>query len=579
MLRRSVIDFRIIALAVALTGNILFAQTYWSVETLAGNGLNEWTGEGVFSKTAGVGQGFSLEYHPGQNRLYLCLLDLDDTEPVNRIAYIDLNNETVHTFIGDGTWGFVDSISRTSARVSGPGSMAFDAAGNLFFTEFRGNRVMELHATTDEVYHICGKGPGVGSAILNFNLSNSGLGYYQADQIGSWAPLGMAISPADGMVYWVEFATIKRLNSITGIVEIFCGDTVVGSEMAIDGDIAAFEQQIDPLGSITFDAAGNLFFATLSHTIQRIDVTSKEITTVVGLADNDGYNGDGPVASTMLDQPYGLKFAPNGVLHWVEKENGMVRKLENDSVITVIGKAAVGIGNINQNYNGEHINADSVRMRPYDLEFGPNGEIFVMDFKNYRVRKFYQCTSPQFAGVSKSDFQLCHGDSVEIFIDGTLGSAIQWTLTAASCDSLAIDSSNNSAPSVWVKAKRGSKYFVATQTAAPGCNVQHICHDLEIDTECNNEFHVFSPNSDGVNDFVHLRIAEIYPDNIVNVVNRYGDIIHTIQDYDNLSNVWAGERVVGGNAKEGTYYILFQGFVEGQVEEYAAQSNWVQLIR
>jgi len=543
-------------------------NSFWTVKTFAGNGGNTWSGDGVMAESAAIGQGYSIEYDPATNRLYICTGDYLNEEPTNRVSYVDVAGGTIHNFLGNGMHGHMDSVPRTTAQVVWPGSIAIDDTGNFYVTEFYGNRVLKIKASDDMVYDVSGKNED----ILTFG-DVTALAFAESEQIGNWTPLGIAQSPLDGMMYWAEFAVIRRLNYSTGKVEIVVGDTT-SSALAPNGAPAIFNQEIDPVGAIAFDPTGNyLYFSSISDVIQRIDFASNTIETVVGTG-NYGYNGDGLALSTDLYDPYGLKFGPDGNLWWVEKNNGFVRKLVGDSVITVLGKSHFGYGSPNQDYNGELINADSVRMRPYDLEFGPDGEIYVMDFKNFRVRKFFECYPATLAGLNY-DHQPCPGDTVQIQVDGNLGSALNWYLTEGSTLGPILDSGIV----LKVAVQAGVNYFVTSKGAVNQCGLTDAVLPLDFTiggTGCEDHFTIFTPNDDGINDYLHIKLAEKYPVNKVRILNRNGDIVSSIDDYNNLDKSWDGANP-RGRVSPGTYFILFSGNPETASEH--EETYWIELIR
>lgn len=73
----------------------------------------------------------------------------------------------------------------------------------------------------------------------------------------------------------------------------------------------------------------------------------------------------------------------------------------------------------------------------------------------------------------------------------------------------------------------------------------------------------FSPNSDGINDFWHIEHIEYYPENVVTIYNRWGDMVFQIENYDNTSNVFSGtanmKTKMGADIlPSGTYFFNIQ---------------------
>ncbi len=71
----------------------------------------------------------------------------------------------------------------------------------------------------------------------------------------------------------------------------------------------------------------------------------------------------------------------------------------------------------------------------------------------------------------------------------------------------------------------------------------------------------FSPDGDGINDSFYIENIENYPNNNVQIFNRWGNKIFEVQGYDNQSRKWSGESNIGliigsQDVPAGTYYYL-----------------------
>lgn len=65
-------------------------------------------------------------------------------------------------------------------------------------------------------------------------------------------------------------------------------------------------------------------------------------------------------------------------------------------------------------------------------------------------------------------------------------------------------------------------------------------------------YSAFTPNADGDNDFFYIGNIQKYPDNVLKIYNRYGQIIYTSAGYN---NDWDGS-YQGNNVPTGTYFYL-----------------------
>jgi len=73
----------------------------------------------------------------------------------------------------------------------------------------------------------------------------------------------------------------------------------------------------------------------------------------------------------------------------------------------------------------------------------------------------------------------------------------------------------------------------------------------------------FSPDGDGINEYWHIDNIEYYPENMVTIYNRWGDLVFQIENYDNASNVFRGEanrmtQLGADNLPSGTYFFTIQ---------------------
>ncbi|MEJ1222657.1 Calx-beta domain-containing protein [Sediminicola sp. 1XM1-17] len=83
-------------------------------------------------------------------------------------------------------------------------------------------------------------------------------------------------------------------------------------------------------------------------------------------------------------------------------------------------------------------------------------------------------------------------------------------------------------------------------------------------------FNQFSPNGDGINDILIINDIETYPNNTLEIYDRYGNQVLSITGYDNS---WTGEGD-NGELPKGTYfYILDLG------EGSEVRKGWIQIIR
>ena len=90
--------------------------------------------------------------------------------------------------------------------------------------------------------------------------------------------------------------------------------------------------------------------------------------------------------------------------------------------------------------------------------------------------------------------------------------------------------------------------------------------------ECGFFFNQFSPNGDGTNDRLWINCLESYPDNWIEIYNRYGNLVFEARNMT-PDNTWDGTRN-NQEVPDGTYfYILDLG------DGSEIQKGWIQIIR
>ncbi|MBA3899779.1 MAG: gliding motility-associated C-terminal domain-containing protein [Bacteroidetes bacterium] len=77
-----------------------------------------------------------------------------------------------------------------------------------------------------------------------------------------------------------------------------------------------------------------------------------------------------------------------------------------------------------------------------------------------------------------------------------------------------------------------------------------------VNEECREFFTGFSPNNDGINDWWKIPLCNCYPSNSVTIVNRWGNEVWKIDDYDNETRVFTGQNMNGNELPDGTYYYI-----------------------
>jgi uncharacterized protein (TIGR03437 family) len=200
--------------------------------------------------------------------------------------------------------------------------------------------------------------------------------------------------------------------------------TVAGANNAGDGGSALSAALSQPEG-VAIDTAGNVYVADAAANRVRIVAPDGTIQTFAGTG-VAGFAGDGgPAAAAQLNQPYGLAFDTDGNLYIADLGNGRVRKVSVAGVIqTIAGGGAFPAAN--QGQGGPATSAQL--MQPRNVTLTPGGILYISDFGANQVYEVAgDSTLTLVAGTGLAGFS---GDSTSALLaqlNAPAGLAIDYT--------------------------------------------------------------------------------------------------------------------------------------------------------
>lgn len=150
-----------------------------------------------------------------------------------------------------------------------------------------------------------------------------------------------------------------------------------------------------PGGSITLGPDGTLYVSdTFNHCVRKIspgsdgvvgdgDGAEEIITTLAGTCTKAGSSGDGgPAAAALLNQPEDLEFGPDGKLYVADTGNHVVRRIDLGT-----GKIDRIAGNGTRGFSGDYGSPLQAQLdTPYGLAFDAAGNLYIADSFNNRIR-------------------------------------------------------------------------------------------------------------------------------------------------------------------------------------------------
>lgn len=349
--------------------------------------------------------------------------------PDGTLYILDWNNHRVRSLPGDGTIRHVAGRGELGGTLDDPANDDFnhptglliDASGTkLTIAAWHNSKLRTINLTTGGISDQCGDGRrayfGDGGPALTASLD---------------LPASIAHAPNGDLVIMDQANQVIRKIDAAGTISRIAGKCVVdalpptgggpcaagvdpvacpgGSGKFTCGPMATcaapctpsyagdegpamelrmgqpFGQSADPAGRITYDAAGNLYFAdSANQVIRKIDTAgiSHRIAGTPGVA---GHSGDGgPATAATLSSPVDLAIAPDGTLYFTDVYNHCVRAIAPSGTISTI------VGHCGESgYDGDGgPPADAHLKLPYGIELA-NGVLYVADSGNHVIRSVH----------------------------------------------------------------------------------------------------------------------------------------------------------------------------------------------
>jgi DNA-binding beta-propeller fold protein YncE len=247
----------------------------------------------------------------------------------SRIKKIQLGGGALIDVCGNGRRGFGgDGGPAEAATLDLPVGVAFDLAGNLLIADQANQMIRKVDRATHVITTIAGIGHCADAINPNPCVLNDG---GPALMGGFHFPIGQAASPggriavgADGSIYVADTGNfrVRRIDP-DGMIDTFAGNGAWG--FAGDGGPAR-EAQLGRLTDVAVAADGSLFIADTDNSCIRVVTPDGNIATFAGRCGQRGFAGDnGPATAALLDRPYGVELGPKGEVYVADTHNQRIR--------------------------------------------------------------------------------------------------------------------------------------------------------------------------------------------------------------------------------------------------------------
>jgi uncharacterized protein (TIGR03437 family) len=275
------------------------------VSTIAGNGTAGYGGDGASGPAAQLNAPVGVAVDAAGN---VFIADSGN----NRVRKVSASG-AISTVAGNGSAGSTgDGGAASSAELNAPFGLTLDASGNLYVTEFTGDRVRKIAAGSGVVSTVAGDGiggyTGDGGQAVNAEID---------------CPEAVAVD-ASGNIYIADSVNnVVRLVNASGLISSVVGTG--GSAFSGDFGPATQAQLINPSG-LALDSSGNLFITDGSTRVRKV-YSDGIIVTIAGNGTR-GFSGDGgPATGAQLSGPLGIAVAPGGVVYVADSGNNAIRQL------------------------------------------------------------------------------------------------------------------------------------------------------------------------------------------------------------------------------------------------------------
>ena len=335
------------------------------IVTIAGNGKDEYSGDGGPALKAGLGQPFGLETGP-DGSLYFC-------EFSNHvIRRLDLKTHIISTVAGTGRQaGYAgDGGPATNALMNQPHELRFDHSGNYYISDMNSQAVRKVDAKTGVMTTIAGTGkPGFDGDGGPANKARLDL------------PIAVAMDTDAGLLICdIKNHRVRRVDLESGVISTFAG---TGERKAIQEGQPLAGASLNGPRSVAVTSNRDLIVVLREgNAVYRIDRSSLLLHHVAGTG-KQGFSGDGGDArNAQLAGPKGLAIDRDGSILLCDTENHAVRIIHHltGKIETLIGDGKAGDGP-----DGEPLKC---RLnRPHGIFVASNGDIYVGDSNNNKVRK------------------------------------------------------------------------------------------------------------------------------------------------------------------------------------------------
>ncbi len=382
-------SYRQICLLLAILVGNTFSSSAQIITTVAGNGAGGYSGDGGPATSAEIYYPWTVAsdaaggFYIG-NYGYYCS-GCTGYARIRRINSSGIINTCAGTgtpgYSGDGGPATAAQIGSTSTTYYTGNSIATDAAGNLYLTDFGNFRIRKVN-TSGIISTIGGNGTpgytGDGGPATAAEIGYSTTYYYWDN--------GIASDPYGNIYFYCYgYNKIRKIDT-AGIITTIAGNGGYGSSG--DGGQAT-AATLGYIWGLCADGYGNVYMADEAFSKVRKINSSGIISTYAGNG-GTGFSGDGGQATAaQIYLPSGVSIDAAGNLYVCSYPSDRVRKVNSSGIITTV--AGTGTGG----FSGDGGLATAAKLfEPIGTGVDADGNLYISDYANLRIRKITNYNRP-----------------------------------------------------------------------------------------------------------------------------------------------------------------------------------------
>ncbi len=345
-----------VALATAAQAPIISLSPGDTINTIAGTGVQGFSGDGGTAISAALANPFSMAADAAGN---VYIADSDN----HRVRRIDTNGN-ITTVAGNGEQGFFgDGGLATSASLNTPTAVAVDASGNIYIADSNNNRIRVV--TGGNISTFAGNGAagysGDGGAATSASL---------------YTPRGVAVD-ANGVVYIADTNNHVVRKVSGGTISTIAGNA---QQQGFYGDNGtAGSAGLDTPTGVAVDATGKVYVADSNNHRVRL-LSGATLSTFAGNG-TAAYSGDGGAAtSAAIAFPLGVSLDGMGNIFVADSNNHVIRRVGGTGTITTIA------GEGEQGFFGDAGGPNAAILDTPSGVLPLNANVYIADLNNQRIR-------------------------------------------------------------------------------------------------------------------------------------------------------------------------------------------------